>query len=380
MFSVKVHQEALHALLAAAGRAIAGNPPIPVLGAVLLSASDAGLLSATGYDLRVGIQSTSGALVVAVGEVLAPYRLLHELVGKLPPVEVELEVSADEATLALRCGASEYAIPLDSELAVSDYPALPDATANPVDLRLIVQTADLLAATRRVSASVPRAEQGVRQPELHGVGVKWVDGVLRLTGGDGGQFLVSAITAQAHPEYTLDIVLPIEAVRDLAVLSGGIEEAELWVSDGRLHVAAGAIRFSANILTSTYPPVERILPTEYARQWSVERDLLKAAVDRLSVFGAIGAEAIHVDATEDSLTLTLSAAAAGSEVVPVTEGPTEPFRVAFLTKRLSDVVRSTTGKMITLEANEPMACTYFHGESEADQAFLMPCAVRGRDD
>jgi hypothetical protein len=63
--------------------------------------------------------------------------------------------------------------------------------------------------------------------------------------------------------------------------------------------------------------------------------------------------------------------------VPVAEGPAEPFRVAFLTKRLSDVVRSVTGKMITLEANEPMGVTYWHGESEADQAFLMPCAVRG---
>ena len=377
MFSVKVHQEALHAALAAAGRAIAGNPHHPVLGAVLLSASN-GALKATGYDLRVGIRAAFGALVEADGEVLAPYRLLHELVGKLPPVEVELEASADEATLALRCGASEYAIPLDSELVVSDYPALPEASITGA-FSLIVQTADLLAATRRVSASVPRAEQGVRQPELHGVGMKWLDGVLRLTGGDGGQFLVSAITAEAHPNSALDIVLPIEAVRDLAVLSGGIEESELWVSDGRLHVAAGAIRFSANILTGTYPPIERILPTEYARKWSVERDLLKAAVDRLSVFSAIGAEAIHVDATEDSLTLTLSAAAAGSEVVPVAEGPTEPFRIAYLTRRLSDVVRSTTGKMITLEANEPMACTYFHGENEADQAFLMPCAVRGAE-
>jgi len=376
-FSVQIHQEALHALLAAAGRAIAGNPPVPVLGAVLLSAEEAGLLSATGYDMRVSIQSASAGLVDAPGAVLAPYRLLNELVGKLPPVEVELEVSADDSTLALRCGASEYAIPLDSELLVSDYPALPEVAAN--GSGFFVPTADLLAATRRVSASVPRAEQGVRQPELHGVGMKWGDGVLRLTGGDGGQFLVSTITAQAHPDSVLDIVLPIEAARDLAVLSGGIEEAELWVADGRLHVAAGAIRFSANILTGAYPPVERILPSEYKFFWAVERDLLKAAVDRLSVFSTIGAESVHVEATESALELTLSSAASGSEVVPVAQSTAGRFQVAFLTKRLSDVVRSVTGKMITLEANDPMGVTYWHGESETDQAFLMPCAVKGAE-
>ena len=376
-FSVQIHQESLHALLAAAGRAIAGNPPAPVLGAVLLSAEE-GLLSATGYDLRVGIQSTSAGLVSAPGAVLAPYRLLNELVGKLPPVEVELVLAGEGDALTLRCGASEYEIPLDSELEVSDYPALPGG-AQRSHGSFVTPTADLLAATRRVAASAPRAEQGVRQPELHGVGMKWLDGVLRLTAGDGGQFLVSTITAQAHPDSALDTVLPIEAVRDLVVLNGGIEEAELWVADGRLHVAAGAIRFSANILANPYPPIERILPTEYARKWSVERDLLKAAVDRLSVFSAIGAESVHVEATEGSLTLTLSTAAAGSEVVPVAEGPAEPFRVAFLTKRLSDVVRSVTGKMIALEANDPMGVAYWHGESETDQAFLMPCAVRGAE-
>jgi DNA polymerase III sliding clamp (beta) subunit (PCNA family) len=209
--------------------------------------------------------------------------------------------------------------------------------------------------------------------------MKWGDGVLRLTGGDGGQFLVSTITAQAHPDSVLDIVLPIEAARDLAVLSGGIEEAELWVADGRLHVAAGAIRFSANILTGAYPPVERILPSEYKFFWAVERDLLKAAVDRLSVFSTIGAESVHVEATESALELTLSSAASGSEVVPVAQSTAGRFQVAFLTKRLSDVVRSVTGKMITLEANDPMGVTYWHGESETDQAFLMPCAVKGAE-
>jgi len=376
-FAVQVHQEALHALLVAAGRAIAGNPPVPVLGAVLLGAEE-GLLSATGYDLRVGIQAASAGLVDAPGAVLAPYRLLNELVGKLPPVEVELEVPVGGDTLALRCGASEYAIPLDSELLVSDYPALPEVAAG--GSGFIVPTATLLAAARRVAASVPRAEQGVRQPELHGVGIKWADGVLRLAGGDGGQFLVSAITAEARADAELDIVLPIEAVRDLTVLAGGIEETELWVAEGRIHAAAGsAIRFSANILANPYPPIERILPTEYARSWVVERDLLKAAVERLAVFSAIGAEAVHIEATESSLTLTLSSSAAGSEVVPVAEGPAESFRVAFLTKRLSDVVRSVTGKLITLEANEPMGVTYWHGEDTADQAFLMPCAVKGAE-
>jgi DNA polymerase III subunit beta len=372
-FSVQIHQEALHALLAASGRAIANNPPAPVLGAVLLSASEAGTLSATGYDLRVGIKAAFGGLVGADGEVLAPYRLLSELVAKLPPVEVELKAAVDGSTLALHCGGSEYAIPLDADLDPADYPALPDATSE--GARFIVPTADLLAATRRVSASVPRAEQGVRHPELHGVGIKWAGGVLRLTGGDGSQFLVSSLAAEARPDSVLDIVLPIEAVRDLTVLAGGIEEAELWVADGRLHVAAGAIRFCANILVNPYPPVERILPSEYTYSWAVERDLLKAAVERLAVFSSIGAEAVRVELAESSMTLSLSGVAGGSEVVPVAEGPAEPLNIAFLTRRLLDVVRSTSGKMITMEAIDSAKVTYWHGENEADQAFLMPCAA-----
>jgi DNA polymerase III subunit beta len=372
-FSVQIHQEALHALLAASGRAIANNPPAPVLGAVLLDASN-GALRATGYDLRVGIKAAFGGLVGADGEVLAPYRLLSELVAKLPPVEVELKAAVDGSTLALHCGGSEYAIPLDADLDPADYPALPDATSE--GARFIVPTADLLAATRRVSASVPRAEQGVRHPELHGVGIKWAGGVLRLTGGDGSQFLVSSLAAEARPDSVLDIVLPIEAVRDLTVLAGGIEEAELWVADGRLHVAAGAIRFCANILVNPYPPVERILPSEYTYSWAVERDLLKAAVERLAVFSSIGAEAVRVELAESSMTLSLSGVAGGSEVVPVAEGPAEPLNIAFLTRRLLDVVRSTSGKMITMEAIDSAKVTYWHGENEADQAFLMPCAAR----
>ena len=372
MLHVKVHQEALHALLAAAGRAIAANPQMPVLSAALLSASDASL-TATGYDMRAGIRTASTALVDAPGEVLAPYRLLSELVAKLPPVEVELTVSADASTLALHCGGSEYAIPLDADQSPADYPALPDAGSGAN--AITVDVAELLHAVKRVSAAVPRSDADARMPELHGIGIKLMDSMLRLTGGDGAQFLISSITADARPDTTIDIVLPIESARDLSVIAGAAAYANLWVSDGRLHVTAGETQYSANILTNPYPAIEKALPTEFKHQWRVERDLLKGALDRLMVFSTLGAESVRLDAQDGKLDLTLSGAT-GSEFVPAESDDASTLAIGFSTRRLLEVVRSTSGKMVTFEANDPNTIAYWHGENVADQAYLMPCVTK----
>ena len=76
-------KETLLSLIGTASRAVTGKSAMPLLEGLLVTA-DANTLTLTGYDLSMGIRTTTEADVIEPGSIVLNARLFYDIVRKLP--------------------------------------------------------------------------------------------------------------------------------------------------------------------------------------------------------------------------------------------------------------------------------------------------------
>lgn len=91
----RVSREEFADSVAWVARSLPSRPPVPVLGGVLLDATEAGL-TVSGFDYEVSAQVRVSADVTTAGQALVSGRLLADITKSLPnkPVDVTLEALA----------------------------------------------------------------------------------------------------------------------------------------------------------------------------------------------------------------------------------------------------------------------------------------------
>ena len=96
---------------------------MPILGSVLLDATDDGKLKLTAFDLEIGVQTTHPAEVRKAGSVCLKHKELYDIVRALPERNLTLKREANNR-VKLVSGAAEFNI---VGQAAEDYPPFPRA-------------------------------------------------------------------------------------------------------------------------------------------------------------------------------------------------------------------------------------------------------------
>ncbi|GAA3158108.1 hypothetical protein GCM10020255_039840 [Rhodococcus baikonurensis] len=113
----RVSREEFADSVAWVARSLPSRPPVPVLGGVLLDATEAGL-TVSGFDYEVSAQVRVSADVTTAGQALVSGRLLADITKSLPnkPVDVTLEGTR----VLISCGSAKFSLPT---MPVEDYPS-----------------------------------------------------------------------------------------------------------------------------------------------------------------------------------------------------------------------------------------------------------------
>ncbi len=115
-------QEDLAAGLQAAGRSVAVRSTLPVLTGIYLEAHDEYLLI-RGTNMEIGLECTVPASVERTGSIVLPARHLIEMIRKIPPGAVEMEVSPEALRVEVRWGRSRFTI---HGFSADDFPSVPE--------------------------------------------------------------------------------------------------------------------------------------------------------------------------------------------------------------------------------------------------------------
>ncbi len=383
-FSFTCEQADLSHHLASVGRAVASRPALPVLANVLMEANaETQRVALTAFDLNLGIRSEFDAQVKGSGRTTLPAKLLSDIVSRLPSGPVTLNASSqaqEGAPVILTSAAGQYQV---RGMSAEEYPTLPE-----IPLRAADADGDFggdeIPAAQALELPIESLLQGISQTlfaasgddtkqVLTGVHVKLLPGDpprLEFAATDGHRLAMVQVEAEGIPVISaiggveLDFTIPARTLRELEriLTQATVDTVELRFDRSQAQFglppsASGAQcqqRITSRLLEGQYPDYNRLIPTQFERQVTLERRPLIESLERVGVFAAQKNDIIKFNLSAAAQTLHISTEApdvgSGEESLPVQmSGP--DLELAFNVRYLLDALKVFHTQQVSLDLN-----------------------------
>jgi DNA polymerase III subunit beta len=402
--------------LTTAGRAIASRGgALPVLSGVRLEASG-DVLRVVGTDLDLTIQVTTAVGVARPGVVVAPGRLVTDIVRALDPGAVTVESDDDDDELRISSGRSNFSLRTHP---AGDFPRLPPILGEGVKL----PAAGLTEALRQV---VRAASSEDSRPILTGVLMAAEAGGLRLVATDSYRLAVRDLpgigvlrdeervlvpsralaelqrllnaAAKNSPPVAAPVAAPVvvavpDPVESQAALDGvadaDVSEAApvapaaegpsaiLRLGEHDATFEVGPVKLTTRLIEGDFPNYRQLIPSNYPNSLIVGRDALLDAVRRVKLMVRDPTTPVRIAMRSDGIELTVITqdwGQATEEVDAKYEG-TEMV-VAFNPAYLIDGIEAITSDEVQLETLDALKPATLKPTEGSDYLYLlMPVRV-----
>ena len=350
-FDVSLPQGALQGLLRAAGRAVSGRAAQPVLQGLLLAAdAETGKLTATGYDLALGIRAESPASVVVAGSVVLPYRMASALVGALPEGSLVRLVADGAGALAIEAGEGRYSVALSHE--PEDFPALPTvASDEPLALPF--------GAIKRALAAVAYAVATEESKQiLCGVQFALSGEDLRVSGADGNRMSFYDLPGITETGEDSSFVVPLAAVKE--VLKLGLADDDLLLVSHTQAFAlfdAGDAAIITNLVAGSYPALHKVAPKTCGTAIQGDRQAMISAVERAAIVANAETGGVLIGYDAKTGDVSISAAndtGSAADLVPAVKGSKgDSFELRVSSRYILDAMRHTETELVLIGFSDP---------------------------
>lgn len=371
-FHVSLPQEALARLLAAAGRAIAPRASQSVLRSVLLEAGAASL-TATGYDLALGVRSSAIATVTEQGAMAVPHRLFAALVTALP-AGCSVTLRAGEETLEIEAGEGRYSVQISDD--AEDYPALPA----PGDFELFSIPFGVLQNALRSVAYAASIEES--RPTCQGVHFLAGTGELSLAAADGHRAAMFALPGAIEDDRKWSAIVPSAAVKE--VLRMGLADDDLVIVNEGKGVAlfdGGDTSIVTNLIAGKFPPFRNVVPKTGKVAITMDRQSLIEAVERAKVFADNEAGVVKIDYDSGTGEIAIKAeniTGSAADILMSQDGTRgDSISISMYCKYLLDALRHLNGKTAEISTNSAVEQLVFRpAETTLQTSMVMPLGPR----
>ena len=361
----RCERDVLVEALGTAGRAAAGRGgSMPILGGVRLSVSgDA--LEVTGTDLDLTITVSTSVSGSSDGVVVAPGRLVTDIVRALEPGRVEVEADDDELRIA--SGRSHFTVRTHP---AGDFPRLPVPTGDTVAL----EAEGLMEALRQVTRAASNEES---RPILTGVLMSAEEGGLRLVATDSYRLAVRDLPGVGVLGEGQKVLVPSRALNELLRLLSGEGSVSLRLGAHDATFTVADVTLTTRLIEGEFPNYKSLIPSSYPNRLTVGRESLLDAVRRVKLLARDATTPVRIALRPNGIELTVITTDWGTAVEEVDakyEGA--EMTVAFNPNFLIEGVEAVAGDEValdTLDALKP--ATLRPIDSDAYLYLLMPVRV-----
>lgn len=342
-------QAQLNSSIALCSRAVASRPSHPVLANILFVADkDNQTLILTAFDLNLGIKVVFSAEVIDSGAVTLPSRLLGDIISRLPNLEVAFVID-NQAIAQIDCGSGKYQV---HGLPVEEFPELPEIASSgqlthlPVDSLLAGLESSLFATSTDDTKRV-----------LTGVHLKASADSLEFAATDGHRLAVMQTKFIDDADIPpLEVTIPARALRELERMLKSQKEKAIAVKfdQNQMIFVLANQTLTSRLLDGNYPNYNQLIPKQFERQITLEREAFIIALERIGVL-----------ADQKNNIVKLSINALGQEIAASVEAPDvatgkesilaqvsgNDLDIAFNVKYLLDGLKALPSKEIQLMIN-----------------------------
>ncbi len=271
---------------------------LPILSNVLLERREDKLFFvATDLELQI---TTSCSVDGKHGDPMAitvSARKLVDILRALPDGS-ETILDADNNRLQVKAGKSKFNL---QTLPASDFPVLADP-GNPQSSFQISQgiTKKLLALVQYAMA-----QQDIRY-YLNGLLLVTEGNEIRVVATDGHR-LSYAVAELPESQEKTEVILPRKAIVELArQLSDGDETLDVSIHANQVRFRFGDVDLTTKVIDGKFPDYQRVIPSGYEKQISLDRDELQRALQRAAILSNEKFRGVRWMLTKNSLRISCS--------------------------------------------------------------------------
>lgn len=305
---------------------------IPILSNILLE-TDHDQIWLTATDLELGIRCACPARIKKEGAGTIPARRLLDYVRLLPDADVQVKL-AENQWASFVCGRSRTRIAGMSRESFPELPQMPETLA---EIPLSVLSQMIGSTIFAISAEESRFT-------LSGALLILKDSGLAMVATDGHRLaLVEKRVELPGLTGSYRALLPKKAMSEIQKLASedGNKRIEFSGNENHLFFRIDKRLLLSRKLTGNFPDYERVLPKEHPHTLLIEREELKAAIERVAQFADERSRAIRVQILKGELKVHSSISETGEseETIPVDYNGSDT-EIGFNAQYLLDFLRS----------------------------------------
>ena len=245
---------------------------MPILANVLLVAKN-GEISITATDLEVELVANAEVDIENGGDITVPGRKLLDICRALPE-NAQVAVSLSGEKLGIKSGRSKFSL---TTLPAAEFPTVEDINASQ-SVEVPQETLSRLLDKTHFSM----AQQDVRY-YLNGLLIETGGKHLRAVATDGHRLSLcqAEMDGKAAPEQ--QVIVPRKGVLELQRLLSGEGSVVLELGSNHIRIQLDGIRFTSKLIDGRFPEYERVIPKETENQFTADRQLFRAALQRTAI-------------------------------------------------------------------------------------------------
>lgn len=356
---INVSKENLLEGLLKVGKGITGKSNNMALSGVCIKA-EGNTITFRGTDIDISIETSSEAEVLIDGSLLVDYKMLLEIVRRLPNDLVSID-NEEGQEVTINCKKSHFKIlTMDDE----EYPKFPQLKDDKTT-SLIIGQSELKELITNVHYA---ASQDDTRPILKGILLELIGSKLNLVALDGFRLAVSSNNIiSANKDITA--VMDSKHFIEVSKLLNQKGDVHIGITDNNILFEIDETTIICRLLEGQFINYRSLITNENKFKFDVNRLEFLSALDRaILVNRGDGQNLIKLTIDNNGEKLNISSRSkVGNSIEEISisniEGLDEELKIGFNSKYLLDILKSNSSDELCMS-----------GTSE-----LQPCIIRGKD-
>jgi len=343
---------------------------ISILTCILMDLND-DTLQLTATDLEISITTSLQVSGHEKGSVAIPAKILLEIVRELP--EVPLHILADTSNkIILQTEKGEYKIATQPK---EDFPKIS------VEEGEFSFSVDAALLSRMVEKTIFAVSVDELRPALTGINVELYANEMRFVATDGHRLAkVAKLNFPIKKDIRKNLIIPTKTMN---LLIKNPQTSVVRIQIGEDHVVfylENSVVYS-KLINGTFPNYDRVLPKDNDKELRVNRDLLIAALRRVSIFSSSLTHQVRLILANNEITIRsedIDFGAEAKETIPA-QFNEEWLQIGYNSNYLMDVLRHVETEEVVFELkdgnNSAIITPALTEEGETVLYLLMPIRI-----